>query len=58
MKILEYLPLMTREEAYEHNESALKQYNDAKTKKEKDEIIENEYTRRNIAKATGIMLRL
>ena len=49
---------MTREEAYEHNESALKQYNDAKTKKEKDEIIENEYTRRNIAKATGIMLRL
>ena len=54
IRILEYLPPMTHEEAYAHHKEALDKYNDAKSKDEKNKIIEEEYTRSNISKATGI----
>lgn len=54
LRILEYLPEKTHEEAYDDHEKVLKDYNDAKSKDDKDKILEKEYTRSNISKATGI----
>ena len=54
LKILDYLPERTREEAYEHNIKILEEYKDIKLRDEKDKLLEEEYTRRNISKATGI----
>lgn len=54
IKILEYLPERTHEEAYQYHEEVLEKYNKAKSRSEKDKIIEDEYTRNNISKATGI----
>ena len=54
IKILNYLPEKTREEAYKDNEKALEKYKDAKSRDDKEKILEDEYTRRNISLATGI----
>lgn len=54
IKILEYLPEMTREEAYEHHEEVFEKYENSESKDEKDKILEDEYTRSNISKAIGI----
>lgn len=54
IKILEYLPEMTREEAYEHHEKVFSEYEDSESRDEKDKILEDEYTRSNISKAIGI----
>lgn len=54
IKILDYLPEKTREEAYKDNEDALKKYKESDSREEKDKIIGKEYTRRNISIATGI----
>lgn len=52
--ILDYLPEWTREEAYKHHRNVLGEYNEAESRDEKDKILEDEYTRSNISKATGI----
>ncbi len=54
IKILDYLPEKTREEAYKDNEDALKKYKESDSREEKDKIIGKEYTRRNISTATDI----
>ncbi|MGN0177402.1 MAG: hypothetical protein ACI389_06185 [Methanobrevibacter sp.] len=54
IRILEYLPEKTHEEAHDQHKKALTKYNDAESKEEKNEILEKEYTRSNISKATGI----
>ena len=54
IKILKYLPKMTREEAYKHHEEVFDEYNASESRDEKDKILEDEYTRSNISKAIGI----
>lgn len=54
IEILEYLPEMTRDEAYAHNKEVFDEYKESKTREEKDKIIEDEHTRKNISKALGI----
>lgn len=54
IKILEYLPEMTREEAYEHHEEVFGEYEKSESRDKKDKILEDEYTRSNISKAIGI----
>ena len=54
IKILDYLPEKTREEAYKDNENALKKYKESNSREDKEKILEDEYTRRNISIATDI----
>ena len=54
IKILDYLPEKTREDAYKDNENALKKYKESNSREDKEKILEDEYTRRNISIATGI----
>lgn len=53
-KILEYLPENTCEDAYKDHKASLEKYKNAVSRNEKDKILEDEYTRNNISKATGI----
>lgn len=49
-QILELLPCMTKEDAYERNELILEDWNDSQSRRYKDSIIEKEFTLKKLAK--------
>ena len=54
IKILDFLPEMTKDEAYEEIEKLLDEYNIAQTVKEKEDVKSKLYSRSNIAQAIGV----